>query len=395
MTEQQASGRDSAILHALRIILLPTILFGLGYGFATGEYVGSLAASLTISVTLYTLYWLDWHLLRPRLEHLPRDRRLVLEIAFACLETVLGAVLAFLICGRILRFDLQATSLWSAIVLLFVTFLALRSIRYALEFYRDLKEKDLMEEQLRTLAAEAELKALKAQINPHFLFNTLNTIAQLIHTDSEQAEETVERLAEMFRYVLAGSERGRVSLKDELAFVDDYLEIEQARFGKRLRVTREIASEALGMPVPSLIIQPLVENAVRYGRAADGNIVLTIRVWLIGDEVVIAIADQGPGMPPRYRIGDGPGHGLRNVDERLHKTYGEAHGLEVVSNEPKGVVVIVRIPVGVWECGGVGGLDGIGDAFQGVACLSAGVFGRNKYLQVVEALAQGGTLFAH
>ena len=96
------------------------------------------------------------------------------------------------------------------------------------------------------MATEAELKALKAQINPHFLFNTLNTIAALIHSDPAQAEATVERLAEMFRYVLAGSERGSVPLREELAFVDDYLEIEQARFGERLRVTREIAPEDLG-----------------------------------------------------------------------------------------------------------------------------------------------------
>jgi two-component system LytT family sensor kinase len=124
--------------------------------------------------------------------------------------------------------------------------------------------------------------------------------------------------------------------------VDDYLAIEQARFGERLRVTREVAPEVLSVPVPSLILQPLVENAVRHGQGKDGSVDLTIRVQPDGDQVVIAIADRGLGMPTSYRVGAGQGVGLRNVDERLRKTYG--HGLEVTANEPKGVVVAVRIP---------------------------------------------------
>jgi two-component system LytT family sensor kinase len=226
-----------------------------------------------------------------------------------------------------------------------VVFPIIHGTGLALGYYRQLKEKERVEQELRTLAAQAELKALKAQINPHFLFNTLNTIAQLIHTDPTQAEATVERLAEMLRYVLAGSERGLVPLGEELAFVDDYLAIEQARFGERLRVTREVAPEALDVPVPSLILQPLVENAVRHGQGADGSVDLTIRVRLHGDEVIITVADQGRGMSSRHGIGEGAGHGLRNVDDRLRKTYGEEYGLEIRDNEPRGTVVMVRIPV--------------------------------------------------
>jgi two-component system LytT family sensor kinase len=140
-----------------------------------------------------------------------------------------------------------------------------------------------------------------------------------------------------------------VPLAEELSFVDGYLEIERSRFGEGLRVTREVAPEVLAVPVPSLILQPLVENAVRHGRGADGNVDLTIRVQPHGDEVVIAIADQGPGLhpPPRGgRAGEGgKGLGLRNVDERLRKTYGEEHGLEIAANEPRGAVVTIRIPL--------------------------------------------------
>jgi two-component system LytT family sensor kinase len=215
----------------------------------------------------------------------------------------------------------------------------------ALRYFRQVQEKEKQEERLRALAAEAELKALKAQINPHFLFNTLNTIAELIHTDSERAEKTVERLAEMFRYVLTGSERTSVPLEEELAFVDSYLQIEQARFGDQLHVAREIDPEVLGASVPGLILQPLVENAIGHGRRANGRIDLNIHVGLDREDVVITVGDTGPGMPPGFRIGESPGYGLHNVDQRLRKTYGDKYTLDIGENQPQGTLVTLRIPL--------------------------------------------------
>jgi two-component system LytT family sensor kinase len=146
----------------------------------------------------------------------------------------------------------------------------------------------------------------------------------------------------MFRYVLAGSERRLVPLGEELAFVDSYLEIERARFGRRLRVAREVAPEAAELPMPSLILQPLVENAVQHGQGTDGSIDICIHIAVQDKTVLISVADQGPGMPPNHSIGNSPGHGLRNVNERLQKIYGV--GLEVGNNEPCGTIVTVRIP---------------------------------------------------
>ena len=349
MSEPETGGRNNVLQHSLRAFLIPTILFGLGYGLISGEYIVTFVVSLTIGLTLAAIFTLHWHLLQPRLEHLPRERRLTLEIVFGCVETILGAALAFLICVRVYRFDIPAFSLGSSIILVFGLVLVVRSVRYAGEFYRDLRKKELLEEQLRALTAEAELKALKAQINPHFLFNTLNTITQLIHTDSDLAEETVERLAEMFRYSLNGSEQQRASLADELSFVDVYLEIEQARFGEKLQVTREIAPDVLTVPIPSLILQPLVENAVKHGQGGDGNIIMTIRAIRQDETLAISIADQGPGMPPRFQIGESSGHGMRNVDERLRKMYGEEYGLIITANEPRGSVVTFKIPLGGCE----------------------------------------------
>jgi signal transduction histidine kinase len=346
MTERTESRREHIFGRILMEIALPAIGFGVSVGFATRNYPASFITGLAISSSIYVLYRLDQAFLHPHLEKLSRDWvHLGLEMTFSLLEHVVGALSALFVCSRIFGFDVEVTTAWITLGGMVVVFPIIHGTDIALRYFRQLKEKERQEEQLRVLATEAELKALKAQINPHFLFNTLNTIAALTHTDSAQAEATVERLAEMFRYVLAGSERGLAPLEEELAFVDGYLEIERARFGERLRVTREVAPEALSVPVPSLILQPLVENAIRHGRGDDGSVDLTIRVWPHDDEVVIAIADLGPGTDPRHKVGEGQGVGLRNVDERLRKTYAEEYGLEIAANEPRGTVVTIRIPI--------------------------------------------------
>ncbi len=347
MTKRKASGRTRAIINHLLGVVLFTLMSGWGVSYATKRYLPALITGLAMTSAIDAAYLLDRVFLRPRLKNLPHDwLQLGLEITFSLLEHVGGALLALFVCSRIFDFAIEATTAWMVVGGLLIGFPIIHGTETALRFYRQLKEKERLEEQLRALAAQAELKALKAQINPHFLFNTLNTIAALTHTDPARAEATIERLAEMFQYVLAGSERELVLLGEELSFVDGYLEIERARFGERLRVTREVAPEALDVSVPSLILQPLVENVVRHGRGTDGSVDLTIRVRSHGGEVVMVIADQGPGITPRHRVEEGPGHGLRNVDERLRKTYGEAYGLEITANEPRGTVVTVKIPAG-------------------------------------------------
>jgi signal transduction histidine kinase len=347
VTQAQAHGHSKAIKRTLIEIVLPAIGFGLGVGFATQEYAASLVTGLAISGTIYVLYRSDLAFLRPRLEMLSRDWvRVGLEMALSLFEHLLGALLALLVCSRLFGLHLIPSAAWLALAAMVIAVPIIHGTDMALRFYRQLKETERQEERLRVLATEAELTALKAQINPHFLFNTLNTVAQLIHTDSARAEATIERLAEMFRYVLAGSERKVVPLEEELAFVDGYLEIERARFGERLHVSRRVSPQTLRMLVPSLILQPLVENAVRHGRASDGSIHLALRAGVVGDELVITIADHGPGMPSSFRLGQSAGHGLHNVDERLRKIYGETCGLDLADNEGQGTVVTIRIPRG-------------------------------------------------
>jgi signal transduction histidine kinase len=335
-----------AIVRAATELGLPALAFALGVGLATGRWPASLATGLAVSSAIAGLYWLDRRFLHNRLENVSPDwLRLGLEMTSLLLDHVVGAVGALLICSRLFGFEVVSSAAWLSVAAMVLAFPIIHGTEVALRFLRQVQENELQQEKLKALAAEAELRALKAQINPHFLFNTLNTIAELIHTDSDRAEATVERLAEMFRYVLSGSERGSVLLAEELAFLEEYLQIERVRFGDQLHVTRDIAPEALGLSVPSLLLQPLVENTLRHGRAGDGSIDLGISVRTDGERAVIAVSDQGPGMPARHKIGEGAGHGLYNADERLRKTYGDAYGLEIGENQPRGTVVTLSIPI--------------------------------------------------
>jgi len=343
MTVQKISRPE--ILRRLAWTLVAGLLFGVGVGLATRRYGVALITGLAMSCSIEAAYVVGKALLQPRLTSLPQDwLRFGLENGVLLGGHLGGAGLALVICGRLFHFTIWDSRLWWPVAGMVVGIPVIHGTESALRFYRQLKAREQLATRLRAMAAEAELKALKAQINPHFLFNTLNTIAALIHTDPAQAEAAVERLASMFRYALAGSQRGQVPLLDELGFVEDYLAIEKARFGARLQVQRTIDPQALAVAVPALILQPLVENAVRHGACADGRIAIHLQVESFPDGVHIQVSDQGAGMPANYHLGSGPGHGLRNVNERLLKTYGS--GLQVARDQPVGALIGMFVPWG-------------------------------------------------
>jgi signal transduction histidine kinase len=185
------------------------------------------------------------------------------------------------------------------------------------------------QERLTWLASRSELKALRAQINPHFLFNALNAIAGLIPNQPRAAEETVEQLSEVFRYTLRESEKEWVRLDEEVEFVMSCLRVEQARFGQRLRVRVEVDPALGAVPVPAMCIQPLVENAIKHGASmVEEGGEIRLRVAPGGDGLRIEVSDNGPGFPPGFPPGgDSPGHGLRNIADRLKGYYGAGASL--------------------------------------------------------------------
>lgn len=196
-------------------------------------------------------------------------------------------------------------------------------------------------ERLKSQAVVAELKSLRAQINPHFLFNTLNTIIQLIETSPELAVNTTEKLADLFRYTLSTTERDTVSVGEELTHIRQFLQIEQTRFGENLKVDYDIDSAVESLPIPPMLLQPIVENSLRHGKDSEGRVHIHIQADWIGTDVIFQIADHGSGSDVRA-FHTGRGIGLKNVRNRLRTLYGNT--IRIEPNEPQGVVVSISIP---------------------------------------------------
>ncbi len=194
--------------------------------------------------------------------------------------------------------------------------------------------------------AEAELRALRAQISPHFVYNALAAIAAHIHSDPEEARELLTDFAEFTRYAFR-SQRPYVTVADELRYVEKYLRLEQARFGDRLSVRIEVAPEVLQAVVPVLSLQPLVENAVRHGLEAHGGRgLLEILGRDRGADVELRVRDDGPGMdvdPEVLLCGGSGGIGMANVQGRLQQSFGEGYGLRV-SSSTAGTEVVMTLP---------------------------------------------------
>ena len=210
------------------------------------------------------------------------------------------------------------------------------------------REARLREERLSRAATESELAALRAQINPHFLFNTLNSIAELISSAPQIAEGMTERLAEFFRYTLSRSQKTLSTVRDELEFTRHYLEIESIRFGKRLQVHIDGDEKLNDMKVPSLILQPLVENAVRHGIAPKrGGGTVSVSAKLEGRLIQLRVLDDGVGMQAGNSIASsGSGIGLQNVRERLRALHGDRAVVTIAAGlNGCGTLVTLLLPI--------------------------------------------------
>ena len=217
-------------------------------------------------------------------------------------------------------------------------------ITYAVLYYRDSRERQLGESQLQTQLAKAQLSLLQAQLHPHFLFNTLHAISTLMNRDVTAARSMIVRLSDLLRLAMQSVAVQEVTLKRELEFVDNYLEIEKIRFQDRLTVQLDIAPETLDALVPNLLLQPLVENAVRYGVAMQPGRGW-VRIASRRDEatLVIEIDDSGPGIADSL-LPQKEGVGLSNTRSRLARLYGDAQKLELTNQPERGLRVLVVIP---------------------------------------------------
>jgi sensor histidine kinase YesM len=217
----------------------------------------------------------------------------------------------------------------------------------AIRYYKRYREGELRASQLETQLSRAELQALKMQLQPHFLFNTLHSISALIHKDADAADRMIARLGDFLRLTLENSGAQEVTLQRELEFLKCYLEIERIRFQDRLTTRMDIDAASLDLRVPNLILQPIVENALRHGiapRATPGRIEISAK--RNNGTLRIEVQDDGPGLP-KGAGGNGQnwkGVGLSNTRARLAQLYGAAHRFELVNAPEGGLIVVIEIP---------------------------------------------------
>lgn len=216
----------------------------------------------------------------------------------------------------------------------------------ALAYYRQFRERELRASQLEAQLAQAQLQMLKMQLHPHFLFNTLNGITGLVRdNDNAVAVQMLVGLSDLLRQTLDNAGKQEVRLSEELEWLESYLKLQQMRFSDRLQVRIDAAPEALDALVPNLILQPLVENAIRHGlsnRAAPGSVSLTAE--RAGERLDLRVSDDGAGLPAHWRPETGQGLGLTNTAARLRQLFGTDFELVVQNRAQGGVEARVSIP---------------------------------------------------
>ncbi len=330
-----------AVLHreylALPVNLIAAVVAGVFYRFADVEAIWSFSPMIDLS--LYQ--WVRRNLRRPHL-----DRQVLLLLIIMLLQLGASEVAMF----RPRRFFALRSNLW--LLQLAIAAAAPVLVGIPLKIWNAIRIEDKLEQQARLLL-EARLDALQRQINPHFLFNTLNSIGSLIRLEPELAREMIVRLANILRILLKKRE-AFVPFRDELAFTDDYLAIEVVRFGEKLRVVKEIAPETLDLVVPSMLLQPLIENSIKHGlepRISGGTV--TLRSRLQGERLLLEVEDDGVGVAPERDVAmpisglrrAGNGIGMKNVRERMEVLYGSDAVMEMESRPGRGTRITLEMPI--------------------------------------------------
>jgi two-component system, LytTR family, sensor kinase len=329
---------------------------------AAGEHVYMVSMGTPISWA-QLLAWnvtvsFIWSLLTPIIYELSRRyafdrtswrRSLPIHIVASIVLTLIGAV-ALVLVDPLITWTKEPHVPFLAHVLS-RTFIDLQRYWYvllitqAIAYYGKYQERELLSSQLEAQLARAQLEVLKIQLEPHFLFNTLNSIAALARYDGEAAERMTLQLADLLRMSLDGVGVQEVPLQQELMFLQKYIDIQQTRFRDRLQVETDIDPLTLDTLVPNLILQPLVENAIRHGigpRRAPG--LIRISTWRDHDDVWMEIRDNGTGLTRGRGIAPPEGVGLRNTRGRLQQLYNQDHAMVLEDAPGGGCTVKIRVP---------------------------------------------------
>ncbi|MEP6570476.1 MAG: histidine kinase [Acidobacteriota bacterium] len=283
--------------------------------------------------------------IRSALLHIP------ISIVFSVVLTALARVIIWLVLGYRMGRPLTFESTTNFVIGNFTEgigiYLLIALISYAYDYYRRYREGQFKTLQLEAQLSQAQLQALKMQLHPHFLFNTLHSISALLNKDVESARKMITRLGDFLRLTLENSGSQEVTLQQEMEFLSCYLEIERIRFQNRLVTRVDLGERTLVAKVPNLILQPIVENAIRHGiasRSTPGSI--DIAAKQLGGRLRIQVRDNGPGLPD-HRTSQNQfkkGLGLANTETRLKQLYGADHLFDLSNDPAGGLIVTLEIP---------------------------------------------------
>ena len=350
-----------------RVIFSVATALGFFSAFAAFYFVATFTdkpAAFGLLLTLNLGYWYSWAALTPAILWLTRrfpfdraswKRAIPVHIAGVVIATSLHVVLAVAL--RIGTYYAIGESLdtWlhEAQEMLFLnfdwemmTYWTIVGVGMAMKYMLEARARELSAAQLETRLVEARLHTLQRQMQPHFLFNTLNTISALMHRDVDAADAMIARLSDLLRMSLQRVGVQEVTLKEELDFLSKYLEIEQTRFRDRLTVVFDVQANTLDALVPNLLLQPLVENAIKHGlgpRPTPGQV--TVRARMNGAMLELDVQDNGVGLSAARLTDFNRGVGLSNTRSRLEHLYGSLHRFEFRQPAEGGLLVCIAIPM--------------------------------------------------
>ena len=226
-----------------------------------------------------------------------------------------------------------------------LTYIIQFAVYHGYEILRELRIKERIALQLSALQKEQELATLKSQINPHFLFNTLNSISAMVSTNTEETRTMIAQLADLLRYIIEGFKIDLVPLRAELQFIKDYVNLESKRMGDRLVTEFQVNQSLATFPIPPMILQPLVENSIKHGISPleEGGKV-TVQIQKNKDSVTFRVFDTGVGLSSTDPLSTTSGIGLKNIDTRLRRIYGDSAGLKISSLKNSGCEVAFVLP---------------------------------------------------
>jgi len=364
---------DSAAMTAnpgrvpVRVIVGVATALGFFSAFAAFYFISTFTdkpAGFGLLLALNLTYWYSWAVLTPGILWLTRKfpferatwkAAIPVHIAGVIVATLLHVAMAvasamgiYAMVGEpltswlrefqqmlLLNFDWEMMTYWTIV-----------GVGHAIRYHYQARAKELNAAQLETRLVEAQLHTLQRQMQPHFLFNTLNTISALMHRDVDAADAMIARLSDLLRMSLQRTGVQEVDLKEELDFLSKYLEIEQTRFRDRLSVVFDIQADTLDAMVPNLLLQPLVENAIKHGigpRPTPGQIV--IRSRRVGAMLELDVQDNGVGLSAARLTDFNRGVGLSNTRSRLDHLYGSLHRFEFRQPAEGGLLVLIAIPM--------------------------------------------------